>query len=362
MQNSLINRRNGRRISVLVVDDSALMRQMLRTVLDSDPDIEVVGAAPDPLCARQMIKDLDPDVVTLDVEMPKMDGLAFLEKLMTLRPMPAIMVSSMTHRGAEITMRALELGAVDFVTKPKAPADKGLAILKDELVPKVKLAAGARVVVAHRGQRPSPKPRASPKQAGRNIIAVGASTGGVAALRSLLSGLPATCPPVLITQHMPPAYTGPFAARLDQNSALTVTEAVDGQRIQSGHAYVAPGGRHLRLVRDRQGLRCHLTDDPLVSGHRPSVDVLFQSVAESVGAYAVGVILTGMGRDGAEGLLEMRQAGATTFGQSEASCVVYGMPRAALEVGAVEVEMPLDDMAKAILQATDLALEKLPIP
>ena len=362
MQNSLINRHSGQSIRVLVVDDSALMRQMLRSVLDSDPDIEVVGAAPDPLCARQMIKDLDPDVVTLDVEMPKMDGLAFLEKLMTLRPMPAIMVSSMTHRGAEITMRALELGAVDFVTKPKAPADKGLAILKDELIPKIKLAAGARVVVPNRGQGSSSKPRTFSKQTERNVIAIGASTGGVAALRSLLSGLPATCPAMLITQHMPPAYTGPFAARLNQSSALTVVEADDGQRIEPGHAYVAPGGRHLRLVRDRQGFRCNLTDDPLVSGHRPSVDVLFRSVAENVGAHALGVLLTGMGRDGAEGLLEMRRAGAMTLGQSEASCVVYGMPRAALEIGAVEAEMPLDNMAKAILQATDLVLEKLPIP
>lgn len=362
MQNSLINRQSGRSIKVLVVDDSALMRQMLRSALDSDPGIEVVGAAPDPLCARQMIKDLDPDVVTLDVEMPKMDGLAFLEKLMTLRPMPAIMVSSMTHRGAETTMRALELGAVDFVTKPKGSAHEGLAILKAELIPKVKSAAGARVVVPYHDKGPSSKPRALSKQAERNIIAIGASTGGVPALRSLLSALPATYPAVLITQHMPPAYTGPFAARLNQSSALTVVEAADGQRIQPDHAYVAPGDRHLRLVRDRQGFRCDLSDGPLVSGHRPSVDVLFRSVAEGVGAQALGVLLTGMGRDGAEGLLEMRQAGAMTLGQSEASCVVYGMPRAAMEIGAVAAEMPLDDITKAILQATDLALERLPVP
>ncbi len=363
MQNSLTSRQSGRTIKALVVDDSALMRQMLRTVLDSDPDIEVVGTAPDPLCARQMIKDLNPDVVTLDVEMPKMDGLAFLEKLMTLRPMPAIMVSSTTHRGAETTMRALELGAVDFVTKPKGSADKGLEILKAELVPKVKLAAGAKVVVSrHRCQEPSPKPRTISRRAGRNIIAIGASTGGVAALRSLLSTLPATCPGVLITQHMPPAYTGPFAARLNQSSALTVVEASEGQRIQPGHAYVAPGGRHLKLVQDRQGFRCGLWDGPLVSGHRPSVDVLFQSVAESVGASAVGALLTGMGRDGAEGLLKMRQAGAMTFGQNEASCVVYGMPRAAMEIGAVAAEMALDHMGKAILQATDRSVEKLSMP
>lgn len=358
MQNSLIDRRGVRSVRVLVVDDSALMRQMLRSALDSDPDIEVVGTAPDPLCARQMIKDLDPDVVTLDIEMPRMDGLVFLEKLMTLRPMPVIMVSSMTSRGAEITMRALELGAVDFVTKPKASAHEGLAVLKAELVPKVKLAAGARVVMPHHGQGPSSKPGALSQETAKSIIAIGASTGGVPALRSLLSALPATCPGVLITQHMPAAYTGPFAARLDQSSTLTVVEAEAGQRIQPGHAYVAPGGRHLRLVRDWQGFRCDLSDGPLVSGHRPSVDMLFRSVAKAVGAQAVGALLTGMGRDGAEGLLEMRQAGAMTLGQSEASCVVYGMPRAAMEIGAVTAEIPLDAMARAILQATGPALER----
>lgn len=360
MQNSLTEPRRGRSVRVLVVDDSALMRKMLRSALDSDPDIEVVGAAPDALCARQMIKDLDPDVVTLDVEMPRMDGLAFLEKLMTLRPMPAIMVSSMTHRGAEITMRALELGAVDFVTKPKALANEGLAILRDELIPKVKLAAGARVA-QHRDERPSLKPRTSYRQAASSVIAIGASTGGVAALRTLLSALPATCPPVLITQHMPPAYTGPFAARLDQSSALTVVEASAGQSIEHGHAYVAPGGLHLMLAKDRRGFRCDLSDDPLVSGHRPSVDVLFQSVAAGVGAAAIGVLLTGMGRDGAAGLLKMHEAGAITFGQSEASCVVYGMPRAAMEIGAVTAEMSLEEISKAILQATGAALERVPV-
>lgn len=362
MQNSLIDGRGARSIRVVIVDDSALMRQMLRSILESDPCIEVVGAAPDPLCAREMIKELDPDVITLDVEMPRMDGLAFLEKLMTLRPMPVVMVSSMTHRGAETTMRALELGAVDFVSKPKALADQGLELLKAELLPKIKLAAGAKVVQPYRQQRSSSKPQASSRQANKSIIAIGASTGGVAALRTLLSALPATCPGLLITQHMPPAYTGPFAARLDQSSALTVVEATDGQRVQSGHAYVAPGDRHLSLVRDRQGLRCALTDGPPVSGHRPSVDVLFQSVADAVGSHAIGALLTGMGRDGAEGLLEMRQAGAVTFGQSEASCVVYGMPRAAMEIGAVTAEMSVGDMTKAILQASGSARERVPVP
>lgn len=351
MQNSLTDRQGRRSIKVLVVDDSALMRQMLSSVLESDPSLEVVGAAPDPLVARQMIKDLNPDVITLDVEMPRMDGLAFLEKLMTLRPMPVIMVSSMTRRGTEITMRALELGAVDFVTKPKASAQKCLGALRAELVPKVKSAASARVVVQVHDQRSSSRPAAASRQAASNLIAIGASTGGVVALRTLLSALPATSPGLLITQHMPPAYTGPFAARLDQNSALTVVEAADGQRIQPGHAYVAPGSQHLTIALDRQGYRCVLSDGPLVSGHCPSVDVLFRSVAQNAGNKAMGVLMTGMGRDGAEGLLEMRRAGAVTLGQSEASCVVYGMPRAAMEIGAVTAEMSIDSIAKEILQA-----------
>lgn len=328
----------------MIVDDSALMRQMLRSVLDGDPDIEVVGAAPDPFCARQMIKDLNPDVITLDVEMPKMDGLTFLEKIMTLRPMPVIMVSSLTKKGADITMRALERGAVDFVAKPQHLSENGLVQLKSVLIPRVKAAANASVLTTVR-QRPNLPPSALHRRRGEtNLIAIGASTGGVAALQVVLSALPPTCPGIVIAQHMPPAFTRSFANRLNQNSSLTVAEASDGAPIRRGHVYVAPGGYHLEIIRRRQGFACHLNEGPLVSGHRPSVDVLFRSSAEQAGDQAMGIILTGMGRDGADGLLAMREAGATTLGQSQASCVVYGMPRAASEIGAVAAELSLEEI------------------
>ena len=348
-----------RRIRVLVVDDSALMRQMLRSVLNSDPDIEVVGMAPEPMSARQMIKDLDPDVVTLDVEMPKMDGLAFLNKIMTLRPMPVIMVSSLTKRGAETTLRALEIGAVDFVTKPSGSAEESLPSLKADLIPKVKTAANAivKALVPH-APRPSSRPPQSAmiwRRADTALIAIGASTGGVAALQKILAAMPSTCPGILIVQHMPPAFTKSFAARLDKNSALTVVEARDGEPVLAGHAYVAPGGHHLKVTPGQKGLMCRVQDGSLVSGHKPSVDVLFQSVAKHVGARSVGVILTGMGRDGAEGLLAMRDTGAVTFGQDQASCTVYGMPRAAMEIGAVTAELSLEDLGRKICTASHAA-------
>jgi len=349
MQNSSTRAVGRESVRVVVVDDSALMRQMLTSVLNADPDIEVVGAAPDPLCARQMIKDLDPDVVTLDVEMPKMDGLTFLEKIMTLRPMPVIMVSSLTQRGTETTMRALEAGAVDFVAKPMGPARDGMAGLSSDLVPKVKAAAGARLITSRHPTAPISSPPQLAKGRGDvRLIAIGASTGGVVAVQAILSTLPRTCPGILITQHMPPAFTKSFASRLNQNSDLAVVEAQDGDRIKPGHAYVAPGGHHMEVSRSQQGFTCRLQDSPLVSGHRPSVDVLFHSVATQVGAQAMGVLLTGMGRDGANGLLAMRKAGAPTLGQSQASCVVYGMPRAANEIGAVAAELSLQDIAREI--------------
>lgn len=343
------NRAAGRRaIRVLVVDDSALMRQMLKSILDSDSGIEVVGTAPDPLSARQMIKDLNPDVITLDVEMPKMDGLAFLEKIMALRPMPVIMVSSLTKRGADTTLRALESGAVDFVTKPKGVAQDGLGGFKAELIPKVKAAVGARVTTSAQ-KRPQTSRSGAMKQRSRaDLIAIGASTGGVVAIQTVLSAMSSTCPGIVITQHMPPAYTNSFAARLNQNCPLTVVEANDGARVHPGHAYIAPGGHHLEVIRDRQGFRCRVYDGPSVSGHCPSVDVLFESVAKQAGAQAIGVILTGMGRDGAKGLLAMREAGAATLGQNQASCVVYGMPRAAMEIGAVMAESSLENIGKEI--------------
>ncbi len=351
MQSCSIETKMSRPIRVIVVDDSALMRQMLQSVLNDDPNIDVVGTAPDPLCARQMIKDLDPDVVTLDVEMPKMDGLAFLEKIMTLRPMPVIMVSSLTKRGAETTLKALEYGAVDFVTKPSGEAKESIGSLRTELVPKVKAAAGATVVAPGRQRQRSPHPRVMSRRTGTDLIAIGASTGGVTALQTVLTALPSTCPGIVIVQHMPPAFTKSLAVRLDRRSALTVVEASDGERILAGHAYVAPGGHHLEVAHCKDGFRCRVHDGPLVSRHRPSVDLLFQSVAKSAGAKSVGAILTGMGRDGAEGLLAMRESGATTLGENQASCVVYGMPRAAMEIGAVSAELSLEDIAKEICSA-----------
>ncbi|NJO36417.1 MAG: chemotaxis response regulator protein-glutamate methylesterase [Rhizobiales bacterium] len=352
MQNFSTDQTIGQRnIRVVVVDDSALMRKMLSSILESDSDIKVVGAAPDALSARQMIRDLDPDVVTLDVEMPGMDGLTFLEKIMTLRPMPVIMVSSLTQKGAKTTIRALECGAVDFVAKPMASAQEGLHTLKSSLVSKVKAAFSANVMAPKLRQATRAPVSTSTRPGNTKLIAIGASTGGVVAVQTVLASLPRQCPGIVIAQHMPPAFTKSFASRLDQNCALTVVEASDGERIQSGHAYVAPGSHHLEICQSQQGFICRLRDGPLVSGHRPSVDVLFDSVARQVASHAVGVILTGMGRDGAAGLLAMRQAGAATFGQCEASCVVYGMPRAAKELGAVATELPLECIVDGIMSA-----------
>ncbi len=340
---------------VLIVDDSALIREILSSVLQSDSELEVVGTAADPLVARQMIKDLNPDVLTLDIEMPRMDGLAFLEKVMTLRPMPVIMVSTLTQKGAITTLRALELGAVDFVAKPTSDLQTGIASLGNELIPKIKSAARINMQAGYRPSSAPAKPTTVPPNADyaseHMAIAIGASTGGVVALRTVLCGLPVNAPPVLITQHMPPKYTKSFAERLNQVCAATVVEARHGQQVRPGHVYIAPGGQHLELKRNRGGYLCRVFEGLSVSGHCPSVDVLFTSFAENAGDQAVGAILTGMGRDGAVGLLQMRRAGARTFGQSEASCVVYGMPRAASEIGAVTSELPLNQIAPAILQA-----------
>ncbi|HQT77053.1 MAG TPA: chemotaxis response regulator protein-glutamate methylesterase [Rhodopila sp.] len=335
-------------VRVLVVDDSALVRQMLTQLLSSDPAITVVGAAPDPYIAREMIKALNPDVVTLDIEMPRMDGLAFLEKIMTLRPTPVVMVSSLTQKGADTALRALEMGAVDYVAKPLIGLQLGLANLREELVAKVRQAARARV-------RPLGEPDARRSVAvgaftsSERVIAVGASTGGVEALQRFLTAFPADAPAMLITQHMPPAFTERFASRLNDCCAVTVRQAEDRDRVLPGHVYIAPGARHLELARSGADYICRLHDQAPVSGHRPSVDVLFRSVARVAGANAVGIILTGMGSDGAAGLLEMRRAGASTVGQDEASCVIYGMPKSAYDCGATEVEMPIERMPQHIL-------------
>jgi two-component system chemotaxis response regulator CheB len=337
-------------IRVLIVDDSALVRQLLTQMLESDPGIAVVGAAPDPIAAREMIKALNPDVLTLDIEMPRMDGLAFLEKIMTLRPMPVVMVSSLTQKGSETVLRALELGAVEVVAKPTIGLSAGLAALREEIVGKVKAAARARVRPLG-ADRPPPA-RVAPGggyRSSERLVAIGASTGGVEALHTLLEAFPADAPAIMVTQHMPPSFTASFARRLDQRCAMTVSEARDGERVLPGHAYIAPGGRHLELARSGANYVCRLHDGAPVSGHRPSVDVLFRSVARNAGANAVGVILTGMGRDGAAGLLEMREAGASTVGQDEASCVVYGMPKAAFDNRAVEVELPIGRIADQVI-------------
>lgn len=333
---------------VLVVDDSALIRQLLTLLLSADPDITVVGAAQDPFEAREMIKSLNPDVVTLDIEMPKMDGLSFLEKIMTLRPTPVVMISTLTKANADVTIKALEIGAVDFIAKPTTNVAAAMETLGSELQAKVKAAARARVKA--RRERPAVLKR-PPLGPTRKVVFIGASTGGVEALLQVLLGLPADCPPVLITQHMPERFTTSFAHRLDQTCAMTVHEAAHNQEIEAGHVYIAPGGHHLEIARHGARLVCRLHDEALVSGHRPSVDVLFRSAAKIVKQDAVGVILTGMGKDGAEGMLEMRHAGATTIGQDDATSLVYGMPRVAYERGAVMRQYPLLKVADAILGA-----------
>ncbi len=339
-----------RRITVLIVDDSALIRQMLTSMLSADPNIEVVGTAPDPLTARTMIKQLNPDVLTLDIEMPRMDGIAFLEKIITLRPMPVVMISSLTQEGADIALQALEMGAVDYIAKPTSDLRVGLEAKGAEIIAKVKNAANARVMA----RKPIPKPAESSLlqrfKTTEQIVCIGASTGGVEAIREVICQLPPNFPGVLITQHMPGKFTTSFANRMNTITRVTVCEAEHGQRVLPGHVYIAPGENHLELGRSGANYICRLTDDAPVSGHRPSVDVLFGSAAKVASANAIGVILTGMGRDGAEGMLKLRQAGAMTFGQDEASSVVYGMPRVAFETGGVQQQAPLSKIAGLMMQ------------
>lgn len=346
------------KIRVLVVDDSALMRGLLTEMINSAPDMEVVGAAPDAPTAREMIKVLNPDVLTLDVQMPKMDGLEFLERLMRLRPMPVVMVSAYTQAGSDTTLKALELGAIDFIGKPRADSAKTMEIYAEELVEKIRAAKGARLrrQVMKSEIAPAVVPSVSTSLAGRpassgKIIFVGASTGGTEAIKEFLLGIPADCPPIMIVQHMPESFTGSFARRLDSLCPPTVIEAKGNEKLEPGKVFIAPGHSHLQVKRSASGLVTELLATPPVNRHRPSVDVLFDSAAAVVGRQAVGVILTGMGKDGAQGLMRMRQAGARTLGQDEASCVVYGMPREAFLVGAVEEQCPLDEMARRTLLA-----------
>jgi two-component system chemotaxis response regulator CheB len=336
---------SGKKIRVLVVDDSAIVRKVLADVLNQQPDIEVAGTAPDAFVARDKIVALRPDVVTLDVEMPRMDGLTFLDKLMKHYPLPVIVVSSLTQNSTRAALEALNRGAVDVLAKPGGPYS--VADLKDDLPQRVRAAAAARPQVLESRAVPVAASGEPPQQ----VIAIGASTGGTVAIEQVLAALPAGMPPVVVAQHIPPGFSTTFAQRLNKVCALEVKEAEGGERLEFGRAFVAPGNRHLEIERiPGGGWRTRLHDGPKVCYQRPSVDVLFRSVAREAGAQAIGVLLTGMGADGAAGLLEMRRAGAGTIAQNEETCVVFGMPREAIRMGAAEQVLPLEDIAGAILR------------
>lgn len=352
----------NRKTRVIVVDDSALVRSLLSEIINRQTDMECIGTANDPLIAREMIREMNPDVITLDVEMPRMDGIDFLGRLMRLRPMPVLMISTLTERGAEVTMKALELGAVDFVAKPRVGVANGLNDLASEIVDKIRVAAVARVHRTLAAPAPAGSAAAKPSQSapaapaamlGRlsteKIIAIGASTGGTEAIREVLTHLPADCPAIVITQHMPPGFTTSFAARLNSLCQMKVKEAENGERILPGHAYIAPGGKHFSINRSGANYVAVVDDAPPVNRHRPSVEVLFRSVALCAGRNAVGVMLTGMGADGAIAMREMKQAGSYNYVQDEASCIVFGMPREAIAHGAADEVLPLTQIAPALL-------------
>ncbi|WP_435927719.1 protein-glutamate methylesterase/protein-glutamine glutaminase [Dryocola sp. BD613] len=338
------------KIKVLCVDDSALIRNIMSDIVNQQPDMEMVAVAPDPIIARDLVKRFNPDVLTLDVEMPRMDGLDFLERLMRLRPMPVIMISSLTGKGSEITLSALEMGAVDFVTKPQMGLKEGMVQYSELIAEKIRIASKAQVC-RRDSHKVLPKIISSPLVGSEKIFAIGSSTGGTEALRQVLTPLPRTCPGVVIAQHMPPGFTRSFAERLDKICEIAVKEAEDGDRVLPGHAYIAPGAVHMELVRSGANYHVKLNDNPPVNRHRPSVDVLFKSVASCAGKNAVGAILTGMGNDGAHGLLDMRKAGAHTLAQSEKSCVVFGMPKEAIGLGAAVEVVDLCDMTQHMLNS-----------
>ncbi|HEU0187606.1 MAG TPA: chemotaxis response regulator protein-glutamate methylesterase [Gallionellaceae bacterium] len=347
------NDRPQGKIKVLIIDDSALIRSVLKEVINSFPDMEAVGAASNPLQAREMIKTFNPDVLTLDVEMPHMDGLTFLDKLMRLRPMPVLMVSSLTERGSEAALRALELGAVDFLPKPRLGISDGLRAYSEEIADKIRAAHATRV----------PRHIPPPGHSGGNIlpdlgdriastekvIIVGASTGGTEAIKEFLIRMPADAPGILIAQHMPEVFTKSFAARLDSLCRISVKEAEGNERVLPGHAFIAPGHSHLLLKRSGANYVTELSQGPPVNHHRPSVEVLFRSAAKNAGKNAIGVMLTGMGKDGAAAMLEMHRAGAYNFAQNEETCVVFGMPREAIAVGAVDEVVAIQEMAQRVL-------------
>lgn len=354
-------------IRVLVIDDSAVMRRLLTEMLNTDPEIEVVGAAMDAYAAREKIKKLDPDVITLDIEMPKMDGLTFLANLMRLRPMPVVMFSSLTKKNADETVRALELGAVNFVCKPGGDSPESIDAVAAELRERVKEAAAANMK-AVRPSRPRSETRREIEQrysadevikreevprsrrSKNPVIAIGASTGGVEALISVLSTMPADTPAIVITQHIPAAFSGSFAARANNNSAMTVHHAEAGMQLEHGNVYIAPGAAHLLITNKGGKLFTELSDGPPVNRHKPSVDVLFRSVAQSAGVSAMGVLLTGMGDDGARGLKELQDIGCLTIAQDEASSVVWGMPGSAVKLGAADEQVALLDVPNRIMK------------
>ncbi|MBV6457196.1 MAG: Chemotaxis response regulator protein-glutamate methylesterase [Fimbriimonadaceae bacterium] len=338
----------GKKIRVMVIDDSAAMRSLLTQILNSDSHIEVIATAPDPVIARQKIKDLEPDVLTLDVEMPKMDGITFLEKLMRGHPMPVVMVSSLTQAGCEVTLNALELGAVDFVPKPTFDTLNGIQNAATDIRSKVRAAALAKVTA--KAQRPTETVKlASSIKLTHRIIAIGASTGGTEAIKDILMQLPADSPGIVIVQHMPPGFTTSYAARLDAHCPMHVREAQDGDRIIPGQALLAPGGFHMAVVRSGAQASVRVYDSEPVSLHKPSVDVLFLSCAEQMRHNATGLILTGMGSDGATGIKAMHDAGAHTIAQDEATCVVFGMPKEAIATGGVDDILPLPKIAQRLV-------------
>lgn len=345
-----------KKIKVLVVDDSQVFRALLAQLIDSDPELEVVATAEDPYQAREMIKVHNPDVLTLDIEMPRMNGVQFLKNLMRLRPMPVVMISTLTQHGAEPTLQALELGAVDYFPKPDADRTAEMVDYKSLVIEKIKTAAGANVAHSEKVVA-APKAIHAPSKTKMEVIAIGASTGGTEAIRQVLSALPAGLPPIIITQHISAMFSGSFAQRLNEHSAFPVQELTSQRApLIQGHAYLAPGDKHLTIIRRGSHLYCQLDDRPPVNRHKPSVDVMFDAVAETLGENAVAVILTGMGQDGAKGMLRMKQRGAKTIAQDKHSCVVWGMPRVATEIGAVQQVVDLNHIPQAIcdlLQATD---------
>lgn len=341
------------KIRVIVVDDSKFIRTLFTGLLNDTPDIEVVDSAEDPYDAREKIKLHNPDVITLDVEMPKMDGLSFLEKIMKLRPMPVVMASTLTQAGAETTIKALEMGAVDYISKPTNFDEFGnLDKIKNELASKIRVASKAKISANVQSSSATKSVVSDYKTPiGNKIIAIGASTGGVESLRVVLTKMPSNCPPIVITQHMPEKFTTSFAARLSTICQIKVVEASDGESLKNGTAYIAPGGKHMKIVGSvTSGYKAKIDDSPLVSGHKPSVDFMFNSLAEVVSGNCVAAILTGMGKDGAAGILKLKQKGCPTIGQNQETCVVYGMPRAAKEIGAIDKELPLESIAEELLK------------